>query len=298
MRTLIRLSVLVLFLGFVTGARAHIGDTIYLIFEITDADLADIELDANIEDWENVLGPPSLVPTDFYADPTVGAGAQYDPADMDYRIWLGYNQTGNHLYVAVDRLDNVYINEYAGGNPGSVWQQDSIEFMVDGDHSGGSYNRNNEDLSDEEKKRHFQAQAQKFNFTFDVPDERFGGFPGPADWANRLPYLDGFGQSTGTNPTQSIVEFFVTPFDDLIYSSEEDSKVSVLSAGKIIGLQIAMPDFDTAPKEYQAYHTLSGQAATFRYAERFVDARLVGVGGPTAVEDKSWARIKAAIAQE
>lgn len=296
MRPLLRISVLALFLGFATGASAHIGEKIYLIFEIADVDLLDIEFDGSIDDWENVVGPPSLLATDFFADPTVGAGAQYDPADMDYRIWLAWNQTGNHMYVALDRVDNIYFNEYAGGNPGSVWQQDSIEFMVDGDHSGGSYNRNNEDLSAEEKKRHFNAQAQKYNFTFDVPDGRWGGYPGSAAWANELPYLSAFGRSTGSNPTRSILEFFVTPFDDLV-ESEADSKVSPLFSGKIIGLQIAMADRDGGEEAYQAYHTLSGQPATFRFAERFVDARLVGTGDPTAVEDASWARIKAALAQ-
>ena len=53
--------------------------------------------------------------------------------------------------------------------------------------------------------------------------------------------------------------------------------------------QIAMPDFDTAPQDVPGYHTLSGQAATFRFAERFVDGQLVGAGDATAVADQSWA---------
>ncbi len=51
--------------------------------------------------------------------------------------------------------------------------------------------------------------------------------------------------------------------------------------------------------DYRSYQTLSGQAATFRFAERFVDARLVGADGDegTAVENNSWARIKASFAE-
>ena len=41
----------------------------------------------------------------------------------------------------------------------------------------------------------------------------------------------------------------------------------------------------------QIVSTLSGQAAAWRFAERFVDARLVGAGGATAVEEDSWGRI-------
>ena len=84
-------------------AHAHIGEKVFLIFEIPDADLGDLDLfDADISDWEDVVGDASLTPADFFADPTVGDGAQYDPADMDYRVWLGWNNTNNRLYLAAE----------------------------------------------------------------------------------------------------------------------------------------------------------------------------------------------------
>ncbi len=43
--------------------------------------------------------------------------------------------------------------------------------------------------------------------------------------------------------------------------------------------------------------TISGQAATFRFAERFVDGLLVSAGDATAVADWSWARIKASFSE-
>ena len=56
-------------------AHAHIGEKVYLIFELSDADLEDIDLfDADISDWEDVVGDASLTPEDFFADPTVGDG--------------------------------------------------------------------------------------------------------------------------------------------------------------------------------------------------------------------------------
>lgn len=279
------------------NANAHIGEKVYLIFEIPDADLAEIDLfDVDVSDWEDVVGSASLVPLDFFADPTVGDGAQYDPADMDYRIWLGWNENSNRLYLATERTDDVYINEYSGGNPASVWQHDSVEFMVDGDHSGGQYNFNNSDVfTDEEKKLNQNRQAQKWNAIFDSPDGRILGYPGSAAWLNDVPLSDGGGGSVGAGPTTMILEIYVTLYDDIIWSDQSASVVTDLEAGSIIGFQIAMPDFDTAPQEYRAYHNLSGQAATFRFAERFVDGRLVGVGGATAVADQSWGRIKAGL---
>ena len=92
------ISTFCLMLAFVLAgsAHAHIGEKVFLIFEIPDADLGDIDLfDGDISDWEDVVGDASLTPEDFFADPTVGDGAQYNPADMDYRVWLGWNNTGS-----------------------------------------------------------------------------------------------------------------------------------------------------------------------------------------------------------
>lgn len=286
---------LLLAFGLVGNANAHIGEQVYLIFEISDADLQDINLfDGDISDWEDVVGEASLGPSNFFADPTVGDGAQYNPADMDYRIWLSWNESSNRLYLATERTDDVYINEYGGGAPASVWQHDSVEFMIDGDHSGGQYNYNNEEsFTDEEKVRNQNAQAQKWNAIFDSPDGRYLGYPGQAAWLNQPPLSDGGGNSVGGGPTLSVLEIYITPYDDIIPTDQEGSIATDLEAGNVIGFQIAMPDFDTAPTEYRGYHNLSGQAATFRFAERFVDGRLIAAGGATAVADQSWARIKA-----
>ncbi len=90
-----------------------------------------------------------------------------------------------------------------------------------------------------------------------------------------------------------VLEIYVTPYDDIIATEQEGSVATDLLFGNVIDFQIAMPDFDTAPQAYRGYHNLSGQAATFRFAERFIDGRLIGSGGATAVADQSRARIKA-----
>ena len=280
-----------LILGLTSGVSAHIGDRIYLLFELSEADLADIDLrDADITDWEDVLGDASLDPTDFYQDPNVGDGAQYDPADLDYRIWLGWNGNLGTIWMGTERIDNSYINKYAGGNSGSLWRHDGIEFRIDGDHTGGDYTGSaDENWTDEEKDLNNNRTAQHYLAIGDTPDGRHVGDLGKGtEWVNSLPYADGGGGSTGDGPTTTIIEFFVTPFDDLIWNSPDDSKPSPLFDGKIIGFDIVVPDFDTAPGDYQAFHTLSGQVTSWRYAERFVDGRLVSAGGDagTAAEDE------------
>ena len=104
-------------------------------------------------------------------------------------------------------------------------QYDSVEFMIDGDHSGGQYNFNNsETMTDEEKARNQNSQAQKWNAIFDAPDGRILGYPGRADWLNSTPLSDGGGGSVGGGPTVSILEIYVTPYDDIIFADQESSR--------------------------------------------------------------------------
>ena len=276
-----------LILGLTSGASAHIGEQVFLLFEIADEDIGDLDFtDGTVEDWEDTVGDPQFLPTDFYQDPTIGDGAQYDPADLDYRIWSGWNATSGTVWLAIERTDNVYFGrEYSGYNP---WIYEGVELMLDGDHTGGDYTASaNPGWTDEERKLNNNRTAQQYFAVADDPSGRHVSYFGAGEWVNDLPYADGGGVSVGDGPTVSIIEFFCTPFDDLIWNSPDDSIPSPLFEGKIIGLQISIPDTDQAPGQDRAFHTLSGQAATWRFADRFVDFRLVsavgGTGG-TAVE--------------
>ena len=205
--------------GLTGGANAHIGEEVFLLFEATEADLADIDLqDGTVEDWEDVFGEAPIVPTDMYQDPTVGDGAQYDPADLDYRIWTGWSQAG-HVWFAMERVDNVYFGrEYDGSSP---WNYEAIECMLDGDHTGGDYTGSaNPDWTEEEATLNNNRTAQQYVAVADDPSGRHVFYLGAgAEWVNELPYADGGGVSIGDGPTQSIIEFFCTPFDDLIWNS-------------------------------------------------------------------------------
>jgi hypothetical protein len=297
MRALRAVFAIVLVFGLAGRAEAHIGDRLYPFYELTEEDVARIDLrDVSVADWEAVIGEPSMTPMDFYADPTVGEGAPYDPMDLDYRIWLAWRRSNNTLWVGHERIDDVYINEYDGGDLSQLWRHDSLEFLVDGDHSGGDFSGSADpNWTDEERKLNTNRTAQQYVAIAVTPDGRHVGYLGAgAEWVNALPYSDGGGGAYGRDPTVAILEFYITPFDDLIWHSPEDSQVSELYPGKIIGFTINIPDFDAAPSQYRGYHTMSGSAATWRYAERFVDGLLIGAEKPTAVENSAWGRIKAA----
>jgi hypothetical protein len=285
-------------------AGAHIGTMIYPIYELSTADLPDLR-DGTLQDWQDVL-PGASLDQNAFAPLNVGDGAGINPADLAYRVFFAWNSADQRLYMAIERVDDVYINTYAGGDLTNLWQFDSIEFMVDGDHTGGAYNGfSAEEYSAEEIKLLTNYQAQQFVAIAEAPDNRLLGYQGNGQgWVTLPPYADAGGFSFGESPNTSVIEMAVTPWDELNWQGPAQSKASALYADKIIGFQISVPDFDKGcascdPGGYHGFHTLSGQPNTWRLAENFVDGQLVPCTGgdcgqgPTAVQSDSWARIKA-----
>ena len=99
-----------------TVSHAHLGDIIYPIYELPTADLPDLH-DGTLEDWEAVLPNSSLTHNDAVStDYETGRGV--DPADLSFRVFLAWHHASQQIYVAVERLDDVYqppSNE-TGGN--------------------------------------------------------------------------------------------------------------------------------------------------------------------------------------
>ena len=56
------------------GANAHIGEEVFLLFEATEADLADIDLQTELSKTGRMSSVTPILPTDMYQDPTVGDG--------------------------------------------------------------------------------------------------------------------------------------------------------------------------------------------------------------------------------
>jgi len=283
------------------AVSAHIGTAIYPLYELPTADLPDLR-DGTLEDWEDVL-PGASLDHNAFAPLNVSDGAGINPADLAYRAFFAWHSAGQHLFMAIERVDDVYVNTYEGGDLAGLWRFDSIEFMVDGDHTGGAYNGfPAEEYTAEEIKLLSNYQAQQYVAVAESPDGRSLGYQGQGQgWVPLPPYADGGGFSAGEAPNISVIEIYVTPWDELNWQGPELSKRSELTAGKIIGFQISVPDFDTEAGAYHGFHTLSGQPDTWRLAENFVDGELIpcttgdcgAAAVPTAVKADSWGRIKA-----
>lgn len=305
-----------LLVGFAGTAWAQSGDRLFPIVELTDADLAQIDLtDGSAEDWRQVVGEPTLTALDFRTDPDY---ADYDPSDMDFRIWLAWHRASNRIYVAMERSDDIYLSEYSGRNCADRtcsmgWQDSYLTFSVDGDHSGGQVLLSPEEsqIDQEERLLFLYQQAQRYHAIAEVHGTdshvELLGTLSPVDWFAMPPYAEGGGGAIKGNPAISVTEFYVTPFDYFIHNDEEESVVSELSPGKIIGFAISVTDVDTEDHRQESIHylravepdwTCLGVCSVVIYdSDDYSLGLLMGSGGTSpavsAVESNTWARIKA-----
>ena len=298
-----------LVMGLLCVAEAQESERLYPFVELTDADLAQINVtDGSIDEWKDLLGEPTLTPLDFQTRPDK---APYDPADMDYRVWLAWHGATHRLYVAIERSDDIYINNYEGGDAKPICaammgHDSSVGFSVDGDASGGKYTFSRNEIKDRDEHRLLENQhAQIYNALGDISGGGshvclgFQTLYGDEDWFQLPPYAEGGGASFGAQPTLSVTEFYVTPFDRLIWNSPEESVVSALSPGTLIGFMLSIPDIEAEGELARGYHSIRAQdqwsGSNFN-ADSFARGLLVGPGGElpdSAVESLTWGRIKA-----
>ncbi len=91
------LPIIGLVVGLLGGAEAQESERLYPFVELTDADLDQIDVtDGSIDEWIDLLGEPTLTALDFQTRPD---RAPYDPADMDYRVWLAWHGATHRIYV-------------------------------------------------------------------------------------------------------------------------------------------------------------------------------------------------------
>ena len=322
------LGVAGLLLGLAIGSEAQQSERVYPIFELTDEDVALIDVkDGSIGDWLEVVGEPSMTALDFeaYMGPATRPSSlpSYDPYDLDFRIWLAWHRSTSHIYVAMERADDVYNNTLASGqwswsdkvSYGTRFQWDGhITFCVDADRSGGQWMWSH--LGDADQERLLSnGQAQGYGAIAEWYREGHRlGLEGPdydpGLFCLRPPFAEVGGAAFGDQPVVSVTEFYVTAFDRLVWDDVEASVASDLYPGKIVGICIWVIDNDGnydhdefAQHSDFTWHSLLRPSLLWSAVQEdsglFAPAMLVGPGGgvpdDSAVEGVAWGRIKGAL---
>ena len=93
--------------------------------------------DGSVEDWEELFGEPSLTRLDFTGFDRDYRLIGYDPSDLDFRIYLGWNGASDRIYMGAICIDDVYIGEDERSfNYLPRDGEDSVKLFIDGDHDG------------------------------------------------------------------------------------------------------------------------------------------------------------------
>ena len=290
---------------------AHVGNRLVPISYLSEETLALIDLDDGVvEDWEDVLGEPILTTLDFDRYTPGYIDYQPGPSNFDFRIWLGWSEDGK-IYCAGQFVDDRYVAITDEDFPVNFRNRgDSMQLRVDGDHTGGQYLPlpDPEELAKEEEAvkagqpMMANMQAQEYEAVprvpagpqISVPQNNMNG----SWWMVFPPFARGGGDVYGENPTIWSVEFYVTCWDRLNSVDPDDSIVSRLSAGNVIGLDVWVSDHDIDNPSPTGFYFLDRPTSERNFAfdaSEFFDGLLLGRPGDSAVQSTTWGRIKASL---
>ena len=258
--------------------------------------IRDVVMDGDLGDWDNV---PSIfwVTQDDLVEVVTGTQGDPDPGNLAERIIVGWNPETNLVYVMEERFDDLWYGTLEDTN-------DKLELVLDADHSGGQFQ--GVESIDLDPERWAGAAAQDWQQSLHQEAQLW--LWGGGVWASVEPYAgirwNVEGEAGG--PATLFQESWFTTFDDLPASStgpdDPDLIIHDLEEGQVMGVGMAIQDDDNGPGDsYNGYWVSTGDINMYFHADSLVDYVLLGFDAnnwvsdsdATAVEEDSWARIKA-----
>ncbi|NKB66047.1 MAG: hypothetical protein GKR89_03195 [Candidatus Latescibacteria bacterium] len=290
-------------LAFALPLWAHTGEWVYPIYELPTSQLPDLH-DGTLDDWDSRLPEAAFDVRDFTSRP---AGLGFvDSADMALRGYLAWHNASQRIYLGIELVDDVYLNDYPGSQPELIPLYDHLVISLDGDHSGGRFFLDPFERIRENDRLLFDfSQAQQYRVLARSPDGLLARSLSAAGvWTDHPPYTDAGGWTFGSAPSQALVELYLTPWNILDWQNEADSQRSRLAPGDIIGFDIQFLDYDSEAGRLQGHFGLGvlpiNRSLTPVGADLFVDGLLVpcqvedcSMTEESAVAPNTWAHIKA-----
>ena len=178
----------------------------------------------------------------------------FDPENLDFRIWLGWSTPGR-VFVGAE-----FADDFVRDDPTAIYvQTDGMAISVTPD-----------------VREEVQSYAIRPRWIKPLP------YPGStALWSLEDPFA--FAARADPTPTSWAVEFFVSCFDALT-DGPDDSVVSDLAAGDEINLNISVMDWDAHDTQYAWFNLVPENAYSVR-------AQLLSPGD-TAVRQQTWGEVK------
>ncbi len=241
---------------------------------LTDAHA--IQVDGDLTDWRQIIGPPMLKEIDTWADPSESAHG-YCPGTFWIEIWIAVLPP-DRVLVAFERIDHEISDR-----PFDIWRDGQFEFMVEV--------APQEVASD-------AATAQRVEvlpFAEDGPSIRYTGAVG--EWRNSAEFIHGVG---ALDPDEKVtrVELSLTVFDVVSDAGPGESVRSDLRIGDTITLAVLAADNNGVGRS-NCYSVITypappgGARGLQEDASGFAQAVLVGLRPTdTQASPAGWGRIK------
>ena len=256
-------------------------------------------IDGDLTDWE-VVGDSYTILTGQFHDLVAEAEAS-DSDDFAARLMVGWNKAENRLYIAAQVHDDIHQIDRPAGSATVIWKDDAMVLFIDADHSGGQF-ANFTELSHEEWRRRNGTEASHFVLAGPSPDEDFFVNYSAAAWyaLSDGPYTRAAVEFVGVLGGEGVTnyEVMLVPFDRIDINAVFQSEEHVLRENEILGFNVEFNDFDVNSELFDAKWSLSGQYNSNRFSDRFTDLILMPLEGTfqvTAVESRSWGRLKASL---
>jgi hypothetical protein len=272
-------------------------------------------LDGDLSEWD-LVPEDYFVPFESHTEYYLGLGQAFDESNLSFRVVAAWSAGTNRLYFMMERFDNYWDRNGVGGVAAG---DDAWEVMIDADHGGDQHFVTADDFPDADEQQRNQGRlAQNAHYVWpEMPDaNRAVGwkwfFNSNSTWHDKAPWGDyGFqldGQVNSGEVTARI-EMMSAAWDDFHWIGPDDSQLHTFVEGNTIGLGWVVHDMDNDDEananggsqggwginpNIQIWFDC-GNCSDFLLAP--LDPRVDFSSLPTAVEEESWGRIKAAFIQ-
>lgn len=231
-------------------------------------------IDGATDDWD-IVPPEYSIGIDQMADTVRGKGTNYNRADLDVRVRVGWVKGMNQLYFLYEATDNYW--DFARRD----LHNDIFELVVDGDLSGGPFIKHRHPFLKAPEEAHTSfhgVHAQNYHIFTPAEGKDWAMVWGCQPWIKELPYANAVCRYN-FRPGQSgklVLEFWVTPFDHADAEGPARSVVSSLTENKRIGMSWAVLDYDDVDaKDYTGFWNLSHKTTMYGDASDLCAFRLM-----------------------
>ena len=273
---MLRAIALVLLLAALPGICSAGDPPVLPPLEIPVLEEADaIQVDGELTDWRQVIGPPTLAMIDMWGDPSQSA---YCPSTFWIEIWMAVLPP-DHVLVAFERGDDVISDGMV-----DVWRDGQFEFMIE---------------VAPQKVASDAATAQRVEvlpFAEGGLSIRYTGAVG--GWRNSAEFIHGVA-ALDLDERVTRVELSLTVFDVVSDAGPGESVRSDLRIGDAISLAVLAADNNGDGYSSTCYSVIyypgsvGGARGLQEDASGFAPAVLVGLEPPpTVVRPSRWGSLK------